>query len=148
MPKLPNIVNEEIWIRELDSKIKPWSDWIVNKKPKKNNGFSLAGNAPNWRKDYNKLKHNRTSKVCDNLVYEKANLENVLKSLAGLYILDLLLYSEIIKFEISRGNYEEFKSTIYPSRVFESVTINKDHESQMIETNDQLNGASIPFSNF
>lgn len=56
----------------------PWKNWKKNK-------------TPNWWSDYNKVKHKR------DINFEKANLQNTLNSIAGLYCLLLYYYNEEAK---------------------------------------------------
>lgn len=72
-----NIVNQTVDARGLS--LQPFKDWTVSP------GF----NSPFWWTPYNNVKHNR---LC---YYQSANLENVINSLAGLYILELYLVKYI-----------------------------------------------------
>lgn len=55
--------------------LKPLLEWKIEGEYK----------SPNWWSSYNKVKHNRTEH------YKKANLQNVLNSLSGLYVLEMYL---------------------------------------------------------
>lgn len=59
--------------------LKPWTEWSKKK------------GVPLWWTAYNKTKHERATN------YEKANLKNLLNSVAGLYVLVLYLYKEKAK---------------------------------------------------
>ncbi|NFL87492.1 hypothetical protein FDB24_14820 [Clostridium botulinum] len=61
--------------------IQPFKDWQSNPNYK----------SPKWWSHYNSVKHNR------NTNFKDANLENVLNSLAGLYILEKYLLKDICK---------------------------------------------------
>lgn len=67
----------------LSSKIilEPFKDWTD----------SPVYNSPKWWSNYNSVKHDRNNN------FEKANLENVLNSLAGLYILEKYFLKDICK---------------------------------------------------
>ncbi|CAI3548293.1 hypothetical protein [Clostridium neonatale] len=54
----------------------------INLEPFKDWSDDPNYNSPKWWKEYNSVKHNRNEN------FENANLENVLNSLAGLYILE------------------------------------------------------------
>ena len=67
--------------------LKPWETWnIVGKKVKN----------PKWWQYYNRVKHERTSVGKDGeMFFKKANLKNVINSLAALYILERYIYREL-----------------------------------------------------
>jgi len=54
--------------------LQPWKDWIIT-----DNSY----NSPRWWVSYNQVKHNRITN------YSEGNLENVINSLAGLYIIEM-----------------------------------------------------------
>lgn len=54
-------------------------------------GETWPNQTPTWWSEYNKVKHGRT------LNYKKANLENVLYTLAGLYLLEEYLHRKVRK---------------------------------------------------
>ena len=55
----------------------------------------FENNSSTWWTDYNKIKHNRTEKDdSGRYYYQKANLKNVLHSIASLYILLFLIGKE------------------------------------------------------
>lgn len=77
IPKqIPNFTSVKVEIPRYDIILQPWQSWDSNQ-------------TPTWWTAYNKVKHNRDSH------YEKANLENVLKSIAGLFISNLYLYKDL-----------------------------------------------------
>ena len=77
IPKqIPNFTKVKVEIRRYDIILQPWQSWDSNQ-------------TPTWWTAYNKVKHERNSH------YEKANLENVLQSMAGLFISNLYLYKDL-----------------------------------------------------
>ena len=64
-------------------------------------------NSPFWWTSYNEIKHNRKEQMT------KANLKNVLYSLAGLFLLENFLLEKIIQ-----GGKEEVFCVDYPSTMF------------------------------
>ncbi len=101
---IPNITKEKISIiyRDFDT-IVPWTPWDfeegVNKKGKK---YIKSKDTPKWWKSYNKIKHNRTSYVSnrdnsEKKYYQLADQENIISALAGLYVLEMYYYTELLK---------------------------------------------------
>lgn len=87
-----NFFNEETIIKPIDFLIKPWNN--------------LANNdSVEWWTAYNKVKHQRNDMITidgiNQLSYKFANLENVITSMSGLYILLMNIYAKI------KNNYEE-----------------------------------------
>lgn len=80
-----------------DLKLQPFQEWKLRP----------TYSSPQWWKDYNDVKHNRTNH------YSKANLENVFNALAGLYLLEMFFIKDLssIKEEIDIPNI--------PSKLFE-----------------------------
>lgn len=78
--------DESIEIKQLKTIVKPWEEL------KNNNTIS-------WWMAYNKVKHERTNQVTINTVtqeaYKFANLENVITSLSGLYVLLMNIFAKI-----------------------------------------------------
>ena len=69
----------------------------------------FAPNSPSWWSDYNDIKHNRTEQEDNGRYnYQKANLKNVLYSIAALYLLLTKLSEEL-----------DFKKDLLESRLFE-----------------------------
>lgn len=66
----------EVFLPRFGPRFKPWDNW------------SQSGVPPFWWTAYNKVKHHRYAE------YHRANLENVLKSVGGLFVLVLYLYIE------------------------------------------------------
>lgn len=97
-----DIPSREVFIPTCELSIKPFDDW--------NNSET---NSPKWWRDYNKIKHQRSSSL------EVANLKNMVSSLAGLFLLEMHILIEICKKE-----YGEADSTIhrfqptFPSKLF------------------------------
>lgn len=82
--------------------IKPWSDFAVEKKFTSNNRLrhSLKSGAsiPHWWADYNKVKHNRTSRInseTETTNYRKANLGNLIHAFAALYTLEMAYMTSV-----------------------------------------------------
>ena len=78
----PKIISVEINVPRYEYSIKPWNGWS-------------KGNSPTWWKAYNKVKHDR------NTHYKEGNQDNVISSLAGLFVLLLYYYYA----EIRTGNF-------------------------------------------
>lgn len=78
--------DESIEIKQLKTIVKPWEDLKSN-------------NIISWWTAYNKVKHERTNQVTINMVtqesYKFANLENVITSLSGLYVLLMNIFAKI-----------------------------------------------------
>jgi len=72
----PQILDFKVNIPRYGLTFTPWLNW------KKNQGV------PIWWTAYNKVKHHR------NIDFKKANLENILKAVAGLFIITLYFYKE------------------------------------------------------
>ena len=95
--------------------VKPWDKFGYTQYPDKNGNirYKLLPNCstPSWWSDYNKMKHQRTSRNSDGEInFVKANLKNMVLSLAALYSLEWL-YMWII--------HTEFGPKILESSVFE-----------------------------
>ncbi|MBW2740635.1 MAG: hypothetical protein JRE64_17735 [Deltaproteobacteria bacterium] len=73
---LPGFSNGAITIPRYGLEFRPWSDWIND-------------STPDWWKAHNSVKHQRDES------FESANLENVLKAMAGLFMLILHYYRAI-----------------------------------------------------
>lgn len=76
--------------------ITPWRNWrneqAINKAGNVIYRLEKGAENPEWWRAYNRTKHRRKSLARPNdSSYERANLENVLAALAGLYLLELLL---------------------------------------------------------
>lgn len=74
----------------------PWKNWANERARDKKNRiiYRLKGNSknPEWWIAYNKTKHRRKSLANpDDSKYDRANLKNVLNSLAGLFSLEMFL---------------------------------------------------------
>lgn len=95
--------------------VKPWDKFgytqYTDKKGKIRYKLLSNCNTPSWWSDYNKMKHQRTSRNSDGEInFVKANLKNMVLSLAALYSLEWL-YMWII--------HTEFGPKILGSSVFE-----------------------------
>lgn len=70
--------------------LQPWSNYVVSENIDINGKkyFNSNNTTPKWRKNYNDIKHNRisVSGEGENKNFEKANLENALNALSGLYL--------------------------------------------------------------
>jgi hypothetical protein len=93
--------------------ITPWKDW--NSDP--NNPFDRnnpKNNSPVWWTMYNKVKHNRTSSDEHGKEFFKhANLFNTMSALAGLFIIEMFFYKDIV---LSEG--DEITKPDRPSKLF------------------------------
>lgn len=112
---IPNISIIKIQFNnEID--IVPWKNWQYEKYTDKNGRIRtrLVRNKdnPKWWTAYNKVKHARTSRTTLGYNYEKANLDNVINSLGGLYILEEYFLKEIAmdKNELSFRHSKLFKN--------------------------------------
>ena len=95
--------------------VKPWDKFGYTQYPDKkgNIRYKLLPNCntPSWWSDYNKMKHQRTSRNSDGEInFVKANLKNMVLSLAALYSLEWVYMWNI---------HTEFGSRIVESNVFE-----------------------------
>lgn len=92
--------------------VKPWDKFGYTQYTDKNGNvrYKLLSNCstPSWWSDYNKMKHQRTSRSSDGEInFVKANLKNMVLSLAALFSLETL-YMDIITPEIGPDcNIEE-----------------------------------------
>ena len=130
-----DLIKEEIYVyyRDYDSII-PWEHWsykeVVDKNGKKR---LISKDTPKWWSYYNKIKHDRTgsiSKDSPQKYFQLANQENVVNALAGLYLLEMFYYTELLK------KYKEENSMpinkfdylwITESRLFGAKTLTTNH---------------------
>jgi hypothetical protein len=83
LAKLPDLPSVKVDFPRYAISFSPWGDWVT-------------GQNPSWWGDYNDVKHKR------HVHFRKANLENVLNALAGLYVLVGYLYgTELASHELS-----------------------------------------------
>ena len=76
----------------------PWENFFVMKCDSKYKDDSRVPDAalPSWWNSYNNVKHRRSDRFDDELLYyTQANLSNVISALAGLYILEVLLIERV-----------------------------------------------------
>lgn len=107
IPKYPNIKEQSVSVQLLNEAIKPFKNWN-SKKAKK----SLP-----WWEAYDTVKHGRI----DN--YRLANLENVLKALSALYLLEMYYLKDIAKadeMDIPERNSELFTLDNWETRYITS----------------------------
>lgn len=92
---------------------------------KKNENILISNSsssASNWWSDYNSVKHNRTIfNKSKRINYYKANLKNVIYSLAALYVLEIALLQQ-------SGNKNNLQSFINKSEMFEKNLFLTDDE--------------------
>lgn len=84
-----NIKSQTVSIRNQSNiQLIPWKDWSIASKYI----------SPAWWSDYNKVKHSRTSLDKDDCqaYYKKANLENTINALAGLLVLEMYFYKDLV----------------------------------------------------
>lgn len=81
--KYPDIINKEVNVNYTNIILKPYSGWLA----------TAARKTLNWWDAYDDAKHDRVA------MDSKANLENVINALAGLYILEYLYLNEIVDVE-------------------------------------------------
>lgn len=120
---LPNFKKEEIYLlfRNYDSII-PWNTWEYSEITDINGKRSIRSkDSPSWWKNYNKIKHDRMGAISkdkpDKKYYQLANQENILGALSGLYLLEMYLYTEVLK------KYKSIYSM--PINKFDYLWINK-----------------------
>ena len=104
-----------------DELIIPWETFETEIRPDKNgvNRTELVKDCsvPKWWSGYNKVKHHRTSRISktsDKTNYSKANLGNVISSIAGLYVLEKSYMHAV-------GTKNDIEAFADHSRLFERV---------------------------
>lgn len=79
--------------------IVPWNNWeherYINKKGIDSYRLKKGKENPEWWISYNKVKHARTTIKNGKYNYERANLENIVNALGGLYILETYFMEEL-----------------------------------------------------
>lgn len=81
--KYPGITNKEVNVNYTNIILKPYDGWLA----------SAARKTLKWWDAYDDAKHDRVA------MDSKANLDNVINALAGLYILEYLYLNEIVDVE-------------------------------------------------
>ena len=85
----PNFTKEEVLFKPIKEKpLIPWDKWTWKENTNRNGIKSITGDNPQWWRDHNQVKHNRTIK--EN--YKKANLRNAILSLAALFQVESYIY--------------------------------------------------------
>lgn len=77
-PMIPQLELQIVTVPRHGLELTPWKNWQNDR-------------TPNWWSAYNKVKHQRSSN------FEKANLENTLNAMAGLFLMMLHFYHREIK---------------------------------------------------
>lgn len=77
LPNYPDIINWEVKVRDIS--FKPYDGWSA----------SAAASSLSWWEAYNDVKHGRDGN------YKKASLENTLKSLMGLYLIEMIYFKKL-----------------------------------------------------
>lgn len=95
-----------------DIDLQPWKDYEVSKYIAKNGieRFKPFNDVPTRRTDYNAIKHNRMI-TSSNSNFKKANLENSLNALTGLYSL-LLSFVSYFKLDLITNSID-FRSKLF-----------------------------------
>lgn len=75
---VPELKNSVVTLPRYGLELTPWSNW-------------QEGNTPNWWRSHNNVKHERDQH------FSEANLKNVLNSMAGLFLMVLHYYRDIIE---------------------------------------------------
>lgn len=79
--------------------IVPWNNWehekYINKKGIDSYRLKKGKENPEWWISYNKVKHAKTTIKNGKYNYERANLENIVNALGGLYILETYFMEEL-----------------------------------------------------
>ena len=116
---LPEILSTEIGIRDVTSygAIAPYANWKYQKnRSAKNNKVSISlvpgAKSLDWWNDYNAVKHQRIGLIDKQKNYPKANQWNILKSLAGLFILENSFLKKLEKDERIK-DIELHKSSLF-----------------------------------
>lgn len=90
---IPNFTETKINVRYWEKAIYPWRNWSYKIQIDKNSEQKiLSDKNPNWWTLYNKVKHQRTTKLKKYKsipFYKYANQENIINSLGALYILEM-----------------------------------------------------------
>ena len=99
---LPGLQDQRVLFND-DYEVQPWKNWNhikVYSEKKKKEYWKLANKCrnPEWWNEYNKVKHQRTS-ICSSgrTYYTKANLRNVVLSLAALRIVESTYLEQLIE---------------------------------------------------
>jgi len=95
---IPDIDLKEIKFN-YENIITPWKDWKHEKNICKDGMIRMklvhGKKNPEWWIAYNRVKHERTTYTVNGYNYERANLENVINALGGLYILEKYFLEEL-----------------------------------------------------
>lgn len=75
-PAFPSIPQFEVLLPRFGLRLSPWDEW------------KKADGVPMWWTGYNRIKHHRDSE------YGRANLQNALNAVAGLFVMALYLYRD------------------------------------------------------
>lgn len=109
-----NIINfsaSKIFVKYWGKEICPWKDWSYKIQTDRNGNQRIRSKSnPKWWTLYNKVKHQRTTKLSsyNNIpFYKYANQENIVNSLGALYILEMACL-ELIKGKESKVCGEEW----------------------------------------
>ena len=120
-----NIKNYKVLNHIFYQNIKPWKIFEERQCTKKNENIlrsNSSSSASNWWSDYNSVKHNRTIfNKSKRINYYKANLKNVIYSLAALYVLEIALLQQF-------GNKNNLQSFINKSEMFEKNSFLTAHD--------------------
>ena len=76
MSTFPSVAGFEVMLPQFGLTLTPWDEWRSSK------------GVPFWWTAYNKVKHHRDTE------YNRANLKNMLNSIAGLFVMNLYLYRD------------------------------------------------------
>jgi len=79
--KLPNLIDEDIFINRYGISVKPWTNWNTDE------------SSPNWWKSYNKVKHERDK------YFSRANLQHTINALGALLIVNYHYYKILFEQE-------------------------------------------------
>lgn len=119
---IANFTERKIFVKNWGKEIYPWKDWHYKVQIDKNGFSKLSSNNPKWWTVYNKVKHQRTTKLSsyDNIPFYKfANQENIINALGALYILEMtclaLIKDKETKAYGEECYYEYEKSILFSS---------------------------------
>ncbi len=106
---IANFSETKIFVKDWGKEICPWEDWSYRVLTNKNGVQKLSSSNPKWWTLYNKVKHQRTTRLPsynDIPFYKYANQENIINALGALYILEMSCL-ELIKENETKACGEE-----------------------------------------
>ena len=127
--KFTDFTATKIYVKDWGKEICPWNDWIYKVQTNKKGIQKVSSNNPKWWTLYNKVKHQRTTKLTsyNNIpFYKYANQENIINALGALYILEMacleLIKEKETKLCGEKCCYEYEKSALFSTNSKEEST--------------------------